>query len=400
MVSHHLNNLDFNNFNIDTFSKENDCLTVKTQNIALNKNLYLIKYNKNELKNNLSNSKFRSVIISDSNIISFSPPKSVDFNIFSQNNDPSECYAEDFIDGTMINLFYCNDNWEISTKSSIGGNVNFFINENTLESKDKTTFKTMFLECCKNANLNIENLEKSFSYTFVIQHPENRIVTPIMNTQLFCIKIYSFLNNVVNEVPFEYFYNNYSCFQNTYVYIPMRYPINSYDELMNYYGSENTPYYCVGIMIYNKIGERTKIRNPNYEIIRKLRGNQPKLQYQYFCLRKENKVREFLNYYPEHKQSFYNYKCKMHEFTAKLYANYKECFIFKLKGLKDYDFQYKIHMYNIHKIYLEKLKPENNNISKTTIIDYVNNLHPAQQMFAINYNLRIELNTQKVIEQN
>ena len=101
MVSHHLNNLDFNNFNIETFSKANDCLTVKTQNIALNKNLYLIKYNKNELKNNLNNLNFRSVIISDSNIISFSPPKSIDFNIFSQNNHPSECYAEDFI---VINI--------------------------------------------------------------------------------------------------------------------------------------------------------------------------------------------------------------------------------------------------------------------------------------------------------
>jgi len=392
MVFHNLNNLDFNNFNIENFSKENSSLSIKIHNVGLNKNLYLIKYNKDELKNNISLSNFRSVIISDSNIISFSPPKSIDFNTFSKNNVSSQCYTEDFIDGTMINLFYFNDSWEISTKSSIGANVNFFINNFTEESNLKTTFKSMFLECCKNANLNIENLEKSFSYTFVIQHPNNRIVTPIMNTQLFCVKIYSFLNNVVNEVPFEYFYNNYSSFHNTSVNIPMKYPINSYEELINYYGSENTPYYCVGIMIYNNNGERTKIRNPNYEIIRKLRGNQPKLQYQYFCLRKENKVRDFLNYYPEYNKFFHEYKTKMHEFTAKLYSNYKECFIFKLKNLKEYDFQYKIHMYNIHKIYLEKLKPTNNNISKTTIIDYVNNLHPSQQMFAINYYLRNKIN--------
>ena len=141
-------------------------------------------------------------------------------------------------------------------------------------------------------------------------------------------------------------------------------------------------------MLYNKNGVRTKIRNPNYEIIRKLRGNHPKLQYQYLCLRKENKVREFLNYYPEYKKSFSEYKTKMHEFTNSLYTNYKECFIFKLKSLKLYDFQYKIHMFNIHKIYLEKLRPNNENISKQIIIDYVNELHPAQQMFSINYELR------------
>ena len=78
----------------------------------------------------------------------------------------------------------------------------------------------------------------------------------------------------------------------------------------------------------------------------------------------------------------------MHTFTNNLYANYKECFIFKLKSLKEYDFQYKIHMYNLHKVFLENLRPAKSNISKKTVIDYVNNLHPAQQMFSINYNLR------------
>lgn len=397
MVVHHLNNLDFNNFNINEFSKKNNLLCVKNKNISLNNDIYLIKYNKEELKNNLQNhdmdtiyqySKYRSVIVSNNKIISFSPPKSLDFKYFTDNNLASDCYAEDFIDGTMINLFFYNDNWEISTKSSIGGNVSFFINDSTDSSNERNTFKKMFLECCKNANLDIETLEKSFSYTFVIQHPENRIVTPIVNTQLYCIKIYKYEKNIVEEVQFDYFYNNYRCFHNTMVCIPMRYPINSYEELINYYGSQNTPYFYVGVMIYNKNGERTKIRNPNYEIIRKLRGNQPKLQYQYLCLRKENKVRDFLNFYPEYKNYFLNYKKRMHEYTSKLYTNYKECFIFKLKTLKDYEFEYKIHMYNIHKIFLEKLKPCNENISKNVIIEYVNNLHPSQQMFAINYNLR------------
>ena len=45
-------------------------------------------------------------------------------------------------------------------------------------------------------------------------------------------------------------------------------------------------------------------------------------------------------------------------------------------------------MYNIHKIYIKDLKPNNLNVSKTTIIQYVNNLHPAQQMFVINYDVR------------
>ena len=40
---------------------------------------------------------------------------------------------------------------------------------------------------------------------------------------------------MISEVPFDYFYQNYGCFNNTDVYLPMRYPINSYEptELAN-----------------------------------------------------------------------------------------------------------------------------------------------------------------------
>ena len=81
----------------------------------------------------------------------------------------------------------------------------------------------------------------------------------------------AFLDQGLKMTTFKEFnYSPYDCFKNTEVYLPNRYPITSYDELLNYYGSQNTPYYCVGIMLYNKNGVRTKIRNPNYEIIRKL----------------------------------------------------------------------------------------------------------------------------------
>lgn len=400
MVSYHLNNFDFTNstfidlnfinlsFNSDSFIQNNSKFIIKKDNSYLNNKIYIIKYNKDTLsiEDYSTIGKYRSVIFSDNKLLAYSPCKSIKLEDFRNKFKETECFAEDFIDGTMINLFYVNNTWEISTKSCIGGNVSFFINEyNTNESN---TFKSLFFECCKNANLNIEELEKKFSYTFVFQHPNNRIVTPINNTMLYCIRIYSFNNNLVNEVPFNYFYENYSCFKNTGVHLPMRYPINSYDEFINYYGSENTPYYCVGIMIYAPDGTRTKIRNPNYEIIRRLRGNQPKLEYQYLCLRKENKVKEFLLYYPEHKIHFLEYKNKMHNFTNTLYNLYKECFIFKLKNLKEYDFQYKIHIYNLHNLYLNMLRPNNENISKNAVIKYVNNLHPSQQMFAINYELR------------
>ena len=64
----------------------------------------------------------RSVILYDEKIKVFSPPKSVNINIFASTFSPSECIAEEFIEGTMINLFFdvSKNDWEISTKNSIG----------------------------------------------------------------------------------------------------------------------------------------------------------------------------------------------------------------------------------------------------------------------------------------
>ena len=78
----------------------------------------------------------------------------------------------------------------------------------------------------------------------------------------------------------------------------------------------NTSYDIVGVIIHNiQTGERTKIRNPIYEKVRNLRGNQPKLQYQYLCLRKEEKVEDYLKFFPENKSQFLEFSDQIHLFT-------------------------------------------------------------------------------------
>ena len=387
-----------------------------------NVNYNIIKYNKNNLKakenetececetKNKSDlntlSKYRSVIIRDNKVVVFSPPKSVNYETFkNDNSDVSKLWVEDFIDGTMINVFYDNINkcWEIATKSTVGGNIVFFndvknyqlfdiSSENELQNKfTNTTFRSMFFEACNYINLDLELLNKSYSYCFVMQHPFNRIVTPVITPCLFLIKIYHIDNTNYPEVKINnidiHSYSNEAPFPflNSQIKIPNRYALESYDSIENFYKSNQVNYVCVGSMIYNNNNDRTKIRNNAYEEVRKLRGNHPKLQYNYLCLKKENKVKNFLFYYPECIVLFNKFKILIYNYTNELFLNYISCFIRKEKPLKEYDFQYKVHMYNIHKKYLTELRENNKIVDKKVIIDYVNSLHPAQQMFVINY---------------
>ena len=272
--------------------------------------------------------------------------------------------------------------WEFATRSVIGAEVYFF-NKNL-------TFNKMFIEACEACNLDINKLDPNYSYTFILQHPENKIVMPISYPLLYLLKVYSIDNWKIQEINLENFCINNNLWKSQTLNeikfrLPLRYPIYSYQELIEYFASMNTYYGYPGIMIYHTSGERTKLRNPVYEDIRFLRGNQPKLQFQYFVLRKKGRIKDYLTYYPEHKFYFSQYRSQLHRYTDNLHQNYIKCYILKENSLKEFPFQYRIHLFNLHKKYLDELRDNKQNISRLVVINYVNNLEAAQIMYILNY---------------
>lgn len=355
-----------------------------------NSNYRIIKYNKQYLSNDLikSSGLFRSVIVDDNNkIISFSPPKSIDPISFQEMYNAENCIAEEFIEGTMINMFYYKGEWEIATKSSVGGKTYYFKQEcKNNEPQDKITFRQMFVESCNAIDFDFNILNKDFCYSFVFQHPKNRIVSPIKNHKIYLIKVYKIYNYEIIEDDKQEHYRKY--LENSNLELPHQFKFSSYEEIKEKYASMNTSYEIVGIMIYSRNGDRTKFRNPNYEDVKKLRGNQPKLQYQYLCLRQSGQTSQFLKYYPEYKSNFYQFREQLHRFTNALYKNYISCYIKKENPLNTFNYEYRNCMFVLHQQYITELKPNNKYINKQYVIDYVNKLNPSHLMFLLNYNFR------------
>ena len=358
----------------------------------------IVRYDKNLLSVDLvpTYGLCRSVIVNSNNeVICFSPPKSIKSENFIQHYSPDskDIIAEEFIEGTMINVFWdsslgINGGWEISTRNTVGATSTFYKGANS------KTFRDMFLEAAKECNLEIAKLDTKYCYSFVLQHPENRIVVPFKKPQLYLIGMYFIVNEFDNcyvhvgtrEGLMEgYFINDLK----TTVKFPEVYKFSSYAELIEKYGSMNTRYDIVGVMLHNiATGERAKIRNPVYEQVRNLRGNQPKLQYQYLCLRKEGKVGEFLKFYPENKREFSAFRDQVHLFTETLFNNYVACYIKKEKPLCEYPDKYRTHMFNIHQKYINELKEDKKYVTNTFVQKYINELHPSLLMFCLNHDLR------------
>jgi hypothetical protein len=357
-------------------------------------NYHILKYNKEWISFDTVKTVglLRSLIYKDDGtVVCMAPPKSL-ANGDSLSIEENKTYiAETFVEGTMINMFYDKtlNCYEIATRSSVGGNLSFYMEGGFDKS---CTFKSMFDDVCNHVGFDYKNFSetnKNLVYSFVMQHPKNRIVKVIKEMKLYLVDVFEIVDNkTINIVDFRKQVLN----------LPegIKYPkqeVIADDEGLKQCkettASMNTPYYIQGVVIKTSDGDRYKIRNPNYEQVRRLRGNQPKLQYQYFVLRQEGKVKEYLEYYKEHKGQFENFRKGLHDYTNQLFENYRRCYIKKERELKSFPEKYRVHMYTLHhEVYLKKLMPENNFVNRDVVINYMNVIHPAKLMYVLNYDMR------------
>ena len=101
---------------------DNGLESLKHDSIKINtfKNLKLLKYKYDSKlnKNYLKYCKGAIYNADTNNFVCIPPKRSEDYN--NQKLDNS-FIIQDLIDGTMVNIFYTNDKWYLSTRSDIGG---------------------------------------------------------------------------------------------------------------------------------------------------------------------------------------------------------------------------------------------------------------------------------------
>ena len=376
---------------------------------------YIIKYDKMSLglmeEDFASIGLLRSVVVDEAGkVVAFSPPKSLNItgdreNHFNKNNimspvcdeNTNEWDVEEFVEGTMINMFWTQKGdsccWEIATKSTVGGNVSFFSPKNPKDSVDireKDTFRNMFFETCKMIGLDYENFPKEFMYSFVLQHPKNRIVLPITEAKIYIIGLYT-----INQDTLEVNQLNRAGFVKKYCENLVLTPKSLFSHEYTVAGftkeftSMNSPYNLMGIVFNNMVtGERMKMRNPNYEMVKNAKGTHQKQMIQYLSLRHGGRVAEYLKACPEYKNDFSVYRNNVHAFTKSLHQNYLDCFVFKKKPFGEFPQQYKKYMIQLNKKYVDELRENRNCVTFNYVMEYVNNIEPGALMFSMNYVVR------------
>ena len=302
-------------------------------------------------------------------IVCIPPEKSMHIVPFSQNiplDKWLEVNIEEFVDGTMINCFNHGESWHISTRSFIGANCKWYSNKR---------FNEMFEEA--KGNMDFTKLNPNVCYTFVLKHPENRIVTNYSDASICLVQAREIGENSFDELNLEETQKSLEE-QGVSVSIPFRYSITKPDDINQII--KNMDFEKQGLVFkYN--GLRSKVRNTEYDKAKHLRGNNKNSFFNYIELRQKSMIKDYLEYFPEYKDEFNEFRKKVESTTMNLFNWYKQAYIFKVKDKKEIPFELRPLCYEMHGIFLDTRKKW----ARGDVINYFNRLEPAKMIFIINF---------------
>ena len=261
---------------------------------------------------------------------------------------------EPLIDGTMINMFYHNDQWMIATRSNIGA-------KNSWDSKQP--FNKMFLDV--NGEEWFQHLNKEYCYSFVLHHMDNRIISPIQENAIFLIENHHITENGIvkkdlHEIPMI-----------TNIFKLTKTMLNDY---------QGDLFYPVkGFTI--KTGEkRMNWINPNYNYVKALKMNYNNKFLNYIALRQHKLLNEYLTYFPEEGYLFNEYRNSFNRIKIKLYESYVSRFIKKEIKNKDIEYPLRPLVYELHNHYHKS----GEKITIKTVSDYMHGLDGKRVFFVKN----------------
>ena len=368
---------------ISDFEKSKQLLLSKGLIIKEYENLYLIKYDKTKCDmTNIDINKCRGLILekNTNKLVCVPPSHSQNVELFN-NIALEKTHYEEFVEGTMINIFKWDGTLYLSTRSCLGGYNTFYSNK---------TFSTLFGEIIDLSKFDV--IDDNMNLTFILQHPENIIVKTytVPNIKL----VYGVS---IHENRLEYYdlttLQQHLLEKGLSFEIPKKYSINQitevYDILSKMEHSEP------GIILKNiEYGYvRSKIWNGHYKYVKQLKGNSTKKKFMYLELRNNKSIDEYLKYFEDDADLFESYRLELYDITSKLFNYYQDFHVRKnddgknvIRKFLDIPYEYRPLCNELHQLYI-KTKQKTD---KRKVVHYINSLPSAKLLFVINYKYRVE----------
>ncbi len=290
---------------------------------------------------------------------------------------------ETFVDGTMINVFVSGGEYHTVSRSQLDASGTFY---------SKKTFHVLFMEAL--ARYGVTKLEDLFTelptaeipsicMSFVLQHPEHRIVEKIHHPSLHLVQ-YAMIHA---DGTFDL---NASVKRPDALEKMRLLPIEKKSfateaEIDEYMQKESASrgWTWQGLVLKGENGDRWRLRNGSYSILRALRGNESDPKMRFLRLRSEGTMSQYLKHYSEDRDLFWQYETALRTQTRAAYDAYTEVHKAHAKKLGDIPTPHRTAVYLLHSHYLSTLKARGEHIRLADTIQLVNSMPNWQQALFI-----------------
>lgn len=215
-------------------------------------------------------------------------------------------------EGTFLRVFYVESNLpeqEIGQKWFISSHKNI---DSTSKRWSGPTFGEMFSQAWP--DFNPETLEKNTCYTYLVSHPQNRLVCNIPKPDITLVSTFTRNEkNTMTRVPLLFLPAGFN--------VPL--PINNIYELLNEVANLDYTNYS-GVLYSNfETGQHIKLVPDAYQRLREFRGNEPKLSLRYLQLCESRNAHELEALFPEYDKTFLKIKRGLYELPNNIIPFYK-----------------------------------------------------------------------------
>lgn len=208
------------------------------------------------------------------------------------NFDWSNIIISEKIDGSMIQLYYYNDEWHWATHSS------FDASEAILN--DKWNFQDLINRT--NKNLDYEKLNKNYCYTFELVSPENQVVVYYDKPKLYGIYIYDLKDN--KELSYE---DEKIEFSRIGFEMPfsMKLTNENYKHIREKFVDNHNTKEFEGVVLRDKNNNRLKVKTLEWIKAHKLHNNGVLTAKKIIEMSLNDEISEYLTYFPQKKDECY-----------------------------------------------------------------------------------------------
>lgn len=206
------------------------------------------------------------------------------------------------IDGSLIKLYFYNNQWNVSTMKNIDAKDSPI--QNPLSPFNN--FHDLFMQAAHNTNLDFSKLNPEYTYMFELVSPYTTIVIPYNEITIYHIGTRH--NTTGQEIDID-----------IKIQKPKQYYLNNLDEIENFLKNNKTQ---EGFVVIDTNWKRIKVKSPWYIKAHYYANTVLTREKIYEMIRSGEEI-EFLSYFPDYKQEFDTVRNEAIKTAEKIIETYK-----------------------------------------------------------------------------